>query len=653
MKDVRIRLGLLFTYLLLSGCNCGGEGELNRLKAQIAVEPASIDFGLARVGSETTRTVTIKNIGQVNVSLGDMALRDFASFQIVRGIETPLLRPSEAMEVEVSFVPGREGAHETELLIEADEVDDLFEVSLRGSAEIVRGACALEVSPSTLDFSAGDDQTFTARNVSTEGCEITAAAINGPAAAAFTFVGSTSIFIPSGGSTLAHLVFWPGANVSGQAELLLTTTDAAVPQKRIVLLAPSADRRLCVDPRRIHFSRANGTTTQTVRLSACGAAEVQVSALDFTVSNVEISIANTPALPMVIPVGQMRELSIQYTPENADEDRAVLTLRSNDDASPAIDVEIVGTPDIVPPDAGRFLYYWRVEGLTSDIMRAPLQSNGNAAVFWGQSTGQGCPGCHQVSPDGRYVAIVELDFQESLFVIDTMSNTKLTLDRRSSDAKTFSWRPNVNTNPPYQYVFSTDGELHTASLSGYIGELPGANDAREQQGMPAWGPNGKIAFVRGANDALFDGFGFEGQADLHIIDEGGGAAVALAGASGDGRAHYYPAFSPNGQWIAFTESASAINTYAAPDARVRIVKADGSGTTRELAAINAGGGATSFPTWSLDGTYLGFSSNRAGGVGDWDLYVAPIDPITGMDGAPANVTTANTSGFEHAAQWSP
>lgn len=651
MKDVHLKTALLSTYLFVNGCNCGGGEELNRLQAKLEVEPSAIDFGAARVGSETTREVTIRNVGAVKVAIAEMALADFASFQIARGLESRDIGPGEEMTVAVSFVPGREGAHQTSLMIETD--DDLFEVDLRGSAELVRGACALEVTPGTLDFSAGDDRTLTARNVSTEGCEITAQTISGAAAAAFTFVGSLPIYVPAGGSTLVHLLFWPGANSSGQAELLLTTTDAAAPQKRITLVAPSAERRLCVDPLRVHFSRANGTSLQTVRLTACGAAEIRVDGLDFSVANVEISLANRPGLPLLIPAGQTRELSIQYTPENQDEDRAVLTVRSDDTASPAIDVEIVGTPDIVPPNAGRFLYYWSVDGDLSDIKRAPLQANGAPATFWGQSTGQGCPGCHQVSPDGRYVAIVELDFEESLFVVDTMSNTKITLDRRSSDAKTFSWRPNVNTNPPYQYVFSTNGELHTASLSGYIGELAGANDAREAQGMPAWGANGKIAFVRGANNALFDGFGFEGQADLYVVDEGGGNAVALAGASNNGRAHYYPAFSPNGVWIAFTESASAINTYAAPDARVRIVKADGSGMTRDLANINAGGGATSFPTWSLDGAYLGFSSNRAGGRGDWDLYVAPIDPVTGMDGAPANVTNANSAGFEHAAQWSP
>lgn len=652
----QLRSSIVLAASFVCGCDCGGGEALDRVNGKLEVSPPVIDFGAAHVGSERTETVTLSNTGLVEVEIGSVKLRDFASFQIARALESKTLAAGEEGTIEVSYVPGNEGAHQSELIVEANDLEETHTVELRGSATIVRGQCALEVTPSSLDFSARDDQTLTARNVSTEACEISRSALNGAAASAFTFVGTLPIAIPSGGATLLHVLFYPGAGASGEAELVLSTNDVDAPDKHVTLIAPEADKRLCVDPRMIHFARATGASTQPVMLTACGVSEVNVSALDFTMASMEISIANAPAMPMLIPAGQSRMISIQYRPENQDEDHAILTVRSDDSAAPAIDVDITGSPDIVPPDAGRYLYYWRVAGFdTSDIMRVPLQMNGSATAFWGQSTNQGCPGCHQVSPDGRYIAMVEFGFtSESLFVVDTMSGTKLNLDQTSRTAKTFSWRPNVNTNPPYQYVFSANGRLQTASLmGGYIGELNGANDPQLAQAMPAWGPNGKIAFVRGSPDAVFDGFGFTGAADLYLVDENGGTASAVTGASNDNKAHYYPSFSPNGMWIAYTESASADTTYAAADAQVRIVKSDQSGTVKSLSTINGGGGATSFPTWSLDGTYLGFSSNRTGGMGDWDVYVAPIDPVSGVDGAPTNVANANSAGFEHGAQWSP
>jgi Tol biopolymer transport system component len=147
------------------------------------------------------------------------------------------------------------------------------------------------------------------------------------------------------------------------------------------------------------------------------------------------------------------------------------------------------------------------------------------------------------------------------------------------------------------------------------------------------------------------GIGFGGAGGLYLIDEAGGVPVPVMGASENNFANYYPRFSPNGMWIAYTLSMSAQSTISAPDAQIRLVKADNSGQVLDLPLLN--GGASSYPTWSVNGQFLSFSSNRAGGQGSWDIYIAPIDPVTGQEGAAVNLAEANTSSFEHSAQWSP
>jgi N-methylhydantoinase A len=42
-----------------------------------------------------------------------------------------------------------------------------------------------------------------------------------------------------------------------------------------------------------------------------------------------------------------------------------------------------------------------------------------------------------------------------------------------------------------------------------------------------------------------------------------------------------------------------------------------------------------------------------GGLGGWDIYLAPIDLATGTEGPAQNLVEANTPAFEHAAFWSP
>jgi hypothetical protein len=319
-------------------------------------------------------------------------------------------------------------------------------------------------------------------------------------------------------------------------------------------------------------------------------------------------------------------------------------------------VTVTGGAEIVPPSAGRYLYYWQIPNIFTggDIMQLSLQGATTAIPWWGPRSGKQCSGCHNVSPDGRYVAIVETTFR----VVDTQTNVALALPNQVQSMAFMSWRPDVNANPPYQYVYDDSQDLHVAALfDGYIGTLAGASDPNYFEQMPSWGSNGQIAFARGTMQAQGNNgngtWGINGPADLMLVPEGGGTATPIPGASGNNMANYYPAFSPNGTYIAFTQSAMAMSTIAAPDAQLRMIRADLAGGVRQLSTANGNNGASSYPTWSVDSAFVSFSSNRTGGAGDWDIYIAPIDPMTGNDGAAINVQEANSSAFEHSAQWSP
>ncbi len=138
--------------------------------------------------------------------------------------------------------------------------------------------------------------------------------------------------------------------------------------------------------------------------------------------------------------------------------------------------------------------------------------------------------------------------------------------------------------------------------------------------------------------------------------------MPLNGVNGGSDAKYYPQYSPDGTWIAFTYSAQANSTMVAEDALIRLVRTDQSGTIATLPAANGVPCSTgqpcgnSFPTWSKDGRFLSFSSNRPGSIpangrNSWDLYITPIDPATGADGPAYPVDGANSPEFEHAVQW--
>jgi hypothetical protein len=348
-------------------------------------------------------------------------------------------------------------------------------------------------------------------------------------------------------------------------------------------------------------------------------------------------------------------VTVRYRPTDTNNDTAILTVGSDDVTRPALEVRITGGSPIVPVSAGRFLYMWHID-LTgtdqSEVSRMPLQGARVPETFWGPRVQKPCAGCHSLSPDGRYVALVELGGLESLQIVDTLTKQVTPIPGQARRALYFSWNPRVDTVPPYQYVYASDGDLHIASLlDGYLGRLSGADTADYDETMPSWASDGRIVFTRfGAGAA--GGIGASGRGQLMVVGAGGGNATLLPAAN-DTTSRYYPAISRDARWVAHTTSAEGNTTLSARDARIELIATDGSGTVLTLPQLNTGDGGSSYPQWSLDGRYLSFSSNRTGGVGSWDVYYATAHTLTGTVGVPQLVPGANTSGFEHSAQWSP
>jgi hypothetical protein len=650
-------------FLLVSACDCGGGGELSTRTGRATIDPPAIDFGDVLIPGSELGVVSIENTGNHVLAIEELWISEPEIFVVVQR-PPDRLEPGAAATIGIEFTPPREGTFTGALEITTDDPTGVHAVSLTGRGVVAPPpppSCALSVTPSSLSFAgvqvgASMEQVATLANGSGAECVITGLTITGAGASEFALLDPNPGVLAAGASAPIRISFTRTDPTERPAMLEVTSNDPATPLHQVPLVTGDTRPGLCVMPASIHFAATSGSARRDVTLTACGDRDVSIEALDFTIADPEIVLVAPPALPFSIPMGASQVVTIEHAPSDQTDDHAILTVRSDDPLVPTAIVDITGSADLVPEETGRYLYYWSVtESFESDIYRVPLQGGGSAAAYWGQSTGEGCPGCHQVSPDGRYLAIIELNVVlMTTYVVDTQTNTRIDLPLQLSLGSSFTWRPDTATSPPYQFAMGVRGDIRVGSVTGgFIGDLAGAADPNTDEAMPSWGPDGEIVFVRGTFDSNFSGFGFQVGAELVLVPEGGGAATPLPGASQNGRSNYYPAYSPSGRWISFTESAAG-STYAAADAQVRLVAADRSGTVLDLPTINGSGGSTSFPTWSIDGSYLSISSNRPGGAGDWDIYIAPIDEATGAElGPPIDMATANTPGFEHAAVWSP
>jgi len=623
----------------------------------VSVLPGIIDYGVVAFGTALVRPALVTNDSRKSCTVHALTVTATAGFSLKNPPAVPFtLAPGEGIVVDVEYMAPMRGRVDRGLMI-ARAGRGPHVARLAANVPTSRG-CQLEVDPPSINFGTTAPRVLTRQstnitNISSDACNILSTSLDPRSGPGFGDESNANGPIPPGGSRTLTVTYFPFGTGRAGAILSVLTDDADTPLHEVVVSAFVPPPGICVDPLHIPFGDQPGVTTRDFRVWACGTRAVQLTDLAFTSPDPEFSLQNFPQLPVTLQPGDERMVTVRFEPTDAIGDTAVIAVGSDDPATPIIFVNVTGGAEIVPPSAGRFLWYWRIQSMSgsgSDIMRLPLQGAPVAAPYWGSHTGQSCAGCHSISPDGRYLAVVD-DQSFSIEVIDTQIDQRVTLPFRSTNTLFVSWNPNVNTNPPYQFVYDDNDDLKTASVfAGALGVVRGAADPSYAEKMPAWGPNGKIAFVRGLGGG---GLSFSGPTDIMLVDEVGGTASPLNGASANGWTNYYPKYSPDGRWLAYTVSEVQQTTFAALDGRIALVKTDNSGQTERLPLLNDFSFGSSFPTWAVDGSFLSFSSNRPGGQGGWDIYIAPIDMLTGADGPAQNLIEANTNEFEHAAYWSP
>lgn len=626
---------------------------------ELLLAPERVVFNNVVTGATARRTVLMANNGAdvCAVSRINFANDPQGVFSFIEVPSLPFsLASGESQPLVIKYAP-LNSAEPDDAILEVESGATVHRVDLLGNPMVPPG-CHLEASQSFINWGAVTPgysilRGVELRNISEFPCNLTGAELDSASSTSFTHVQVAPGRIEPGESTSVLVNFRAPANGTSTGLLHVRSDDVTSPTQDVQLIGEAAQAGICVDPLLLDFG-ATQSGTLDVQIRACGASPITVTDLAFTRPDIEIQLRNPPALPLVLNPGDVASVTVLYESKDNIGDSGVLTIGSNDSVKPTINVNITAGPVIVPPTAGRYLYYWEIDlngQDQSNIYRMPLQGQPIPEPYWGPANGKICSGCHGVAPDGRYVAVIEADAFR-MTVIDTQTDIEVALPFQVLNTAFFTWKPDVNANPPYQFAYDDGDRIHIASIvAGYLGELQGANDPQYGSKMPSWGANGKIAFARGQPGG---GWSFFGPCDIMLIDETGGVPVALNGASGNGAANYYPAYHPNGQWVAFNQSLSAQGTLSAQDGHILMAPTDQSGNVATLPNLNVplGQGASSFPTWSLDGNFLSFSSNRNTSLGSWDLYLSAIDPATGADLPAFNIVEANSPDFQHAARWS-
>ena len=210
-------------------------------------------------------------------------------------------------------------------------------------------------------------------------------------------------------------------------------------------------------------------------------------------------------------------------------------------------------------------------------------------------------------------------------------------------------------SPPIRPAHWSDGDrvallsdtgtaLHWVEIGGNTsGTLARTGDVNKVT-EPSFSHDGKNVVYVSAN-AIVDGRLDTGPADLFAVpfqNRAGGTAKPLPGASDPNFTEYYPAFSPDDTFVAFTRVPGSESAYSNPHAEVYLLPFNGGlgGTALRLPANDAAACQTTtvspgltndWPKWSPRPTvangktyyWLTFSSKRTG-TGNAQLYITAV-----------------------------
>ncbi len=229
--------------------------------------PNSISFGAQSVGTSTAQPLTITNTGTGSVQVQAVTVSGATVFQVSGFTNAVTLRPSQALQLSVTFAPTSAVSYTATLAITANGGASIS-VPLNGSGTGSSSSVVVTISPTTATVPVGRTQQFTATVTGTTDTSVTWL-VNGTAGGNSTVgtISTTGLYTapgtePSGGTVTVTAQSVADSTQSANASVTITTVYANIDDSTTLDSGGSAyGWGWCGDP-----SCSGGTTTATQQI---------------------------------------------------------------------------------------------------------------------------------------------------------------------------------------------------------------------------------------------------------------------------------------------------------------------------------------------------------------------------------------------------
>jgi len=320
----------------------GGEHEP---RPDIDLDPTWIDFGTVDTGVIEQQTVTVSNVGTVDLTVGSPVATGSVEFTVDAPTFPCVIPPGGSESFEVVYAPVDQITDSGEITIDSTDPDDpIVVVGLAGSTI---PAPDIDLQPTSLDFGAvtiGLVETLdvTVSNLGTTDLQLGTLLIDGTSEFTIVTDPSGALLVP-GDSVVVEVSYAPDGSGTDTAWLEIPCDD---PDENPAMLELTGQDALVpnieVTPASVDFGEVEvgQSLTENLQVSNIGSTPLEVFSIYLTGSS-EFSLL-TSGLPGTIGSSGYRPVHVTYTPVDDQPDAATLVILSDDPDEPTVEVELAG-----------------------------------------------------------------------------------------------------------------------------------------------------------------------------------------------------------------------------------------------------------------------------------------------------------------------
>ncbi|MBL0174487.1 MAG: choice-of-anchor D domain-containing protein [Ignavibacteria bacterium] len=315
---------------------------------EIQLSSSSLDFGAVAVSSSSTRSVTINNTGNAQLTLSSQAVggTDAAQFVVTRLAASPIAAAGSDY-VEIRFTPSSAGAKNATLTIASNDPNrPSSTVSLSGIG--TSGAQPrLSVSASLLDFGTAAVSALVTRdvvltNTGTAPLNISSQNVSGAMFSLSTLAGGV---IQPGAQSTARVAFQPTAQGTYNGSFDIASNDPTSPSLSITLRGVCgviSGPRITLSRTVVDFGSVNILTLkeEDVDISNTGSSDLTIGQQSIGGADaMHFSIRQAASSP--IAPGNKSTIRIGHLPVAQGSKVAKVILQSNDAGQPTVEILLI------------------------------------------------------------------------------------------------------------------------------------------------------------------------------------------------------------------------------------------------------------------------------------------------------------------------